>query len=106
MNQKEALEELHRALGHGRLSRTWAKLEIVLGLGAASAGMLLGVRAVSRTEVEWMAGLAGWLLMVLGGYLAMAGSRSHLYQAGNQLAAYVVTKSAPAVRDPGEGKNH
>ncbi len=107
MKEKEALDKLLAALGHRRLSRTWAKLEILLGLGTASGGMLVGIWAVSRSVAEWAMALAGWLLMVLGGYLALAGSRSHIYQSANELAAYVVVRnSAPGVRDPLEGKTH
>jgi hypothetical protein len=35
---------------------------------------------------------AGLALFVLGGYLAMAGHRSHLYQSNNQLAAYLANE--------------
>ena len=34
--------------------------------------------------------MATVVLFVLGGYLAMAGNRSHLYQSNNLLAAWIV----------------
>ena len=78
-----------RGMNATKLSATWAKIEIVLGLTAACAGLklLLG---------DGMPVLAGGALMVLGGYLALAGNRSHLYQSQNRQTAYllqVLTKS-------------
>ena len=76
--------------GYRPLSRPWAKLEILLGLTAAGVGTLLG-NWVTHAEAEhlpWV--LAGSLaLFVLGGYLALAGHRSHLYQSNNRLAAHL-----------------
>jgi uncharacterized membrane protein YfcA len=92
MNHKEALAELHTSLGHGKLSRAWAKLEILLGLASAGAGLFLGTRAASRPDVDWFEAAGGLLLLVLGGYLAMAGNRSHLYQSNNELTAYLASK--------------
>ncbi|HKI31900.1 MAG TPA: hypothetical protein VKA46_08525 [Gemmataceae bacterium] len=86
-----AWEALHAALGYKPLSRPWAKVEILLGLLAASVGLLLGTWAVSRpTEVEWPFAAVGLALLVLGGYLALAGHRSHLYQSNNELAALLL----------------
>jgi len=46
---------------------------------------------VSRpTEVEWPFAAVGLALLVLGGYLALAGHRSHLYQSNNELAALLL----------------
>jgi len=84
------LEELHHALGHKPLNRTWAKLEILLGLFAFGMGVFLGVWAVTRIEISFGLVAASLVLFVLGGYLAMAGSRSHLYQSNNELTAYLV----------------
>ncbi len=81
------LSELHPRLGYQRLNRTWAKLEIVLGLAAAGAGLFSGNRAAAAAEWAWAA--AGLALFVLGGYLATAGHRSHLYQSSNELTAYL-----------------
>ena len=68
---------MHAKLGHKRLNRTFAKLEILLGLSAVSAGLWLGT------------GLLTSALFVLGGYLVLAGHRSHIYQSNNELAAYL-----------------
>lgn len=91
MKPSEMLADLHAALGYKPLNRTWAKLEIVMGLFAAGLGLLLiaGLRSYigQNAEVTWS--IAGLLLLVLGSYLAMAGHRSHLYQSNNELAAYL-----------------
>src|SRR5205085_4405110 len=80
----ESLDRLHADLGLKRLNPVWAKLEIVLGLIAAGGGVLL------LTVVPDAASVAGGLaLFVLGGYLTLAGHRSHLYQSNNLLAAYL-----------------
>jgi CHASE2 domain-containing sensor protein len=90
-NTADQLSRLHAALGHKRLNRAWAKGEIVLGLFAAGVGMLLGEWAVSRpAELEWGGAAASVFLFVLGGYLALAGSRSHLYQSNNELTAFLL----------------
>ena len=89
---KDRLAELHAALGHKPLSRVWAKAEIILGLTAAGAGLLLGDWALTREALADALPQAacGLVLFVLGGYLAMAGHRSHLYQSNNKLIAYLV----------------
>ena len=81
--REEWLEETGRAMGLKRLNYTWAKVEILAGLAAAAAGLklLLGD--------GWIAA-AGGALMTLGGYLALAGSRSHLYQSLNRQTAYLL----------------
>ena len=69
----------------------WARVEIVLGLFATSVGMVSGMQLAHKPEHEvpvW-AWLGPILLMTLGGYLALAGHRSHLYQSNNRLAAYL-----------------
>jgi uncharacterized membrane protein YGL010W len=90
-DSKRALSELHAQLGYKRLSRTWAKLEILFGLLAGGAGLLLSDWTISRNaaEVEWSMAAGGLALFVLGGYLAMAGHRSHLYRSGNERTAYL-----------------
>src|SRR5262245_54816199 len=91
MDRREALADLHAALGHRPLSRLWAKLEILLGLAAAGCGLLLAHAVAPRPAGEgnclWAA--AGLAHSVLGGSLAMAGHRSHLYQSNNELTAYL-----------------
>ena len=95
MTPDEEFDRIHRDLGFRRLSRTWAKLEILLGLAAASTGLLCGVSAVVRSEtIEWPLAVAGVILQVLGSYLAMAGHRSHAYQSQTRLAAYLLSRFA------------
>jgi hypothetical protein len=82
---------LREALGYRPLNRLWAKGEILLGLLSTGLGLLLSDWAVARTGgAEWLSAIAGLLLFVLGGYLALAGHRSHLYQSNNELTAYLV----------------
>ena len=90
VNQR-ALSELLSKLGYKRLNRTWAKLEILLGLSVTGGGLFLGNWVQSRTGgvVEWGLEAGGLALFVLGGYLALAGHRSHLYQSGNERTAYL-----------------
>jgi hypothetical protein len=90
MNKAKALVQLHADLGLKRLNPLWAKLEILVGLAAAGLGLFLGDWALHQTgEPAWPYLLAGLFLFVLGGYLAMAGHHSHLYQSNNELAAYL-----------------
>ncbi len=90
-NKQQALSELHASLGYKRLNRTWAKLEILFGLLAAGAGLLLDGYWLARTGpmTTWLVPAAGLALFVLGGYLALAGHRSHLYQSANERTAYL-----------------
>jgi hypothetical protein len=45
--------------------------------------------ALAERDVSWFQAIAGLALIVLGGYLALAGHRSHLYLSGNELTAYL-----------------
>ena len=90
MEQIKTLDEVHAALGYKHLSRVWAKVEILFGLGAAGIGMLLGGWAVSRPTVQLLWAGASLLLFLLGWYLALAGTRSHLYRSMNDLTAMMV----------------
>jgi hypothetical protein len=85
------LSNLYRCLGYKPLNRTWAKLEILLGLVAAGAGLILAHWPLSRSPVagELVLVVGGLALFVLGGYLALAGHRSHLYQSANERTAYL-----------------
>jgi hypothetical protein len=67
-------------MGQARLNPAWAKLEILIGLGAAAVG----------TKLPSDYATLGIALMALGGYLAMAGHRSHLYQSQNRQTAYLL----------------
>jgi hypothetical protein len=88
-DHRQAFADLYARLGYKPLGRAWAKVEILLGLGAVGLGFLLGSWAVTRPAPEPDWGLAGvaLALLVLGGYLALAGHRSHLYQSNNELTA-------------------
>jgi len=70
---------------------TWAKLEILIGLAAVSTGHLLSIYTIVHAGPTWFWRFlaASVLLQTLGGYLALAGHRSHLYQSQNKLAAYL-----------------
>src|SRR5262245_16096029 len=84
IDRESALARLRADLGLRRLSPVWAKLEIALGLSAVAAGIWF------IATVADVLGLVGAVvLFVLGGYLAMAGHRSHVYQSNNLLAAYL-----------------
>lgn len=94
-NLSADLERLHRDLNHRWLNPWWAKFEIVLGLAgiamAMIAGLEIGFQRASHPEnathpAMW---LGPAVIFVLGGYLALAGHRSHLYQSNNRLAAYL-----------------
>lgn len=83
-------DEVHARLNYARLNRAWAKAEIFLGLLAAGAGLFLGLPAAARSEVVWELIAAGLALFVLGGYLALAGHRSHLYMASTDRLVLLV----------------
>jgi hypothetical protein len=87
----DSVDRLHRELGLKRLNPAWAKLEILLGLFAAAVGLVGGMRLATQLpdQVPPWAWLGPVLLVTLGGYLALAGHRSHLYQSSNRLAAHL-----------------
>ena len=89
---REAEDDWLDSLGLARLSPLWAKVEIIGGLAAATLGFRL-------LAVDGAAGWGGAALMILGAYLAMAGHRSHLYQAMNRQNALL----ARMLRAPGPG---
>jgi hypothetical protein len=94
-NLKTELAELHRRLGYKPLNRLWAKLEILFGLGAVGAGLLLLDLFSRAANDQPLVAAAAVALFVLGGYLAMAGHRSHLYQSDNELTAYLLSELRP-----------
>lgn len=104
----DALDRLHRNLGLKRLNPLWAKLEIVLGLVAVAAGLLGGMslaahEARTGQEQVWTAWAGQATLVVLGGYLALAGHRSHLYQSNNRLVAHLadlIRSQQPSEKSP------
>ncbi len=84
-----------------RFGGAWAKIEIFLGLTASGIGLFLGNWLLARpqTEIDWGLVPAALALFVLGGYLALAGHRSHLYRSNLLTAASL----AEAIRrGPGE----
>jgi len=83
-------DDIRRRLGYQSLNRTWAKAEIFLGLTAAGVGLFLGTPALMVDPFAWHQFAAGLALFVLGGYLAMAGHRSHLYQADSRYLAVLI----------------
>jgi hypothetical protein len=88
---EDPLARLHRDLGFKPLYPLWAKVEILLGLFAVAVGFVSGMRMAILPEAqvpEW-AWLGPVLFITLGGYLALAGHRSHLYQSNNRLVAYL-----------------
>ena len=91
IDHKQQVSHLHQHLGYKPLNRTWAKLEILLGLVAAALGLFLGVWSLARPAeaIRWEYAAGALALLVLGGYLALAGHRSHLYQSANELTAYL-----------------
>jgi hypothetical protein len=72
-----------------RFGGAWAKIEIFLGLAAAGTGLFLGDWLLARplAELDWGLVAAALALFVLGGYLALAGHRSHLYRSNLLTAA-------------------
>jgi hypothetical protein len=83
--------DLYRRLGYSRRSLVWAKVEILLGLAASGFGLILGCWSLGRSPVagEIVLAAGGLILFVLGGYLTLAGHRTHLYQSGNERTAYL-----------------
>lgn len=91
MTPDDPLDRLHRDLNLKRLRPLWAKAEIFLGLVALALGQVAGLKLAGQPEaaVPVWAWLGPVLLIALGGYLALAGHRSHMYQSNNRLAAHL-----------------
>jgi hypothetical protein len=92
----DELDRLHAHSGFKRLNPLWAKAEIVLGLIAAGCGLLLEFRAAQSADLNLPLAAAGLALVVFGGYLTLAGHRSHLYQSHTRLAAYLAGQTRPS----------
>ena len=96
---EKARAELHQELGYKPLSKVWAKLEIFFGLLAVGLGIMLMLSRLlftnplfpPRPESESVL-VAGLGLFVLGGYLALAGQRSHIYQSMNDHTALLLKR--------------
>ena len=88
----QALANFHAQFGYKKLNRSWAKVEILLGLSAAGLGLFLGDWLLSRsgTDVSFSMSIGALVLFVLGCYLALAGNRSHLYQSANEHTALLL----------------
>ena len=77
---RETLSALDKVLGRG-----WAKAEIMVGLMVVWLGFYLGqVSFAQAADQKWITAVLGLALFVLGGYLALAGHRSHLYRWNNR----------------------
>jgi hypothetical protein len=88
-HDNKTVDDVHAAVGYQHLSRFWAKVEILFGLGAAGVGMLLGFWAVRQTvQLAWAG--AALLLFMLGWYLALAGTRTHVYRSLSDLTALLL----------------
>lgn len=90
---KEARAQLFADLGYKPLNKFWAKVEIFLGLLALGLGIWYKLHEV-QPGLDWLkSGIPisfGLLLFILGGYLTLAGHRSHLYQSENERTAYLL----------------
>jgi hypothetical protein len=93
---RELEQRLHEELGWKPLHAGWAKLEILFGLVAVSAGHLCGIYGIVHVAAPslWYLIVASLLLQSLGGYLALAGHRSHVYQSQNKLAGWLAAQIA------------
>ena len=91
MSQPITTSDFNARLHRRPLNRTWAKVEILLGLTAAGIGLLLGnwSLACGAGPVDWGFAASALALFVLGSYLALAGHRSHLYQSMNEQTAFL-----------------
>ena len=92
----------------GRYTTVWAKVEILLGLATIAGSVLFGMFLYHHTFYGWRSNTEPWMwsgpviLFACGGYLALAGHRSHQYQSHNRLVAYL----AAVIRDPGNRHEH
>ena len=87
---------LDQELGFHPRSLVWPKMEILLGLVAVSSGHLLSIYTIVHAGPTyfWLLVATSVLLQSLGGYLALAGHRSHFYQSQNKLTAWLAAQIA------------
>ena len=71
---EQEVAETYSLLARRPPSLHWAKVELLLGLGASATGCWF-------VRMDGLAALLGAGLLALGGYLALAGHRTHLYDA-------------------------
>lgn len=100
MDAQKPLADLYAAAGLKPLNKLWAKIEILLGLGCVVLGLVFGIASIlgsrrnafprldETADPLWF--VASLVLFVLGGYLTLAGHRSHLYQSNNTLTAVLL----------------
>jgi hypothetical protein len=85
------------------LNQSWAKLEILGGLLAVGLGNLAMVfwcvQERGSSSLSYLAFL-GIGLFVLGGYLTLAGHRSHGYQSQNNQTAYLLEQLRSLKNNP------
>jgi hypothetical protein len=106
IDPEDMLDRLHADLGWKRLRAGWAKAEIFLGLFVAGVGICLMIDRLSvplggATSLD-LGRIVGIIAFMLGGYLAMAGHRSHLYQSNNTLAAWIASVLSQRRSEPSE----
>jgi protein-S-isoprenylcysteine O-methyltransferase Ste14 len=90
----EELDALRQSTGFQPLNKAWAKCEILFGLIAVGVGFVTALRLAKLPddEVPWWMWAVPVLLITLGGYLALAGHRSHLYQSNIRLTAHLAQR--------------
>lgn len=98
-------EQMFRDLKRHPLNLGFAKFEILLGLIALAIGQVLILWAVRQT-IDWGFLIGGVMLFSMGGYLAMAGHRSHLYQSANDQTAYLLHKYRMNKSSSNSGEEH
>jgi hypothetical protein len=67
-----------------KLGRAWAKVEILLGLLTIGIGLFIGFGQLTSPKQYLSVAIGALGLFVLGGYLTLAGHRSHLYRWNNR----------------------
>lgn len=82
--REHLLAEVRSRLGYQNRGLLWAKIEILLGL------LAVGIAAILAREPSWIQGTLAVLLLMLGGYLTLAGHRSHLYQCATEQTALLI----------------
>ena len=97
----ESLDRLYRDLGFEPLSHWWGRGEMFIGLlGMATSVcvmLFLAVEALHNAAPKDTiadrfiggAALGAVFLFALGGYLALAGHRRHIYESNDRLTAYL-----------------
>lgn len=87
-------KDITERMGHQRLpSKTWARMEIILGGFSAFSGQLYSTYQMARMaltdELSLAQTSAGVILAILGLYLYSAGNRSMMYRSQNIQTSYL-----------------